>query len=394
MSGFIERNRILIEDELSNDGLYSSLFLDPTFNERLFDDEILNLDPSVLYSTTMLSEKIFPDVPNSTMRGYVRELEWYLDVLEEPPRKKRLPYLSVFKIHMVLLTIKRGESLSSIKVRLGLKGINQNKNKNRANDEKAGTYKEKYNKDNLDLIFANLFNQLNQYQKHIDKQDQRIAVQFELKDLEVKVLAIENERDTWIEKKELEKDKLIAKLEGELADLKVKVIDKKREIDLNEREIENIKNQITIHRLYRKLDLQTMAIVNKNDEVNKKTSGILSIFSKKPSIDFEKEIRVDEQEMKSDHIEANLDASIIEKNEEINRLKTEINEMLTIITQKSNSIIKVKEQNSYDSEDIEEYEKRISNLERSIVEKERLLADKVSSLDVKPLELNDLIEID
>lgn len=392
MSGFIERNRLLIEDKLSNDGLYSSLFLDPTYNERLFDDDILNLDPSILYSTTMLSEKIFLDVPNSTMRGYVRDLEGYLDVLEEPPRKKRLPYLSVFKIHMVLLTIKRGESLSSIKVRLGLKEINQNKKIE--NDEKSGSYREKYNTDNLDLIFGNLFNQMQQYQKHIDTQDQRIAVQFELKDLEKKVLAIEKERDTWIEEKELEKDKVIAKLEGELADLKVKVIDKKREIDLNEREIENIKNQITIHRLYRKLDLQTMAIVNKNDEVNKKTSGILSIFSKKPSIDFEKEIRVDEQEIKSDHIEAKLDASISEKNEEIKTLKTEINEMLTIITQKSNSIIEVKEQDSYDIEDIEEYEKRISNLERSIVEKERLLADKISSLDVKPLELNDLIEID
>ena len=392
MSGFIERNRLLIEDKLSNDGLYSSLFLDPTYNERLFDDDILSLDPSILYSTTMLSEKIFLDVPNSTMRGYVRDLEGYLDVLEEPPRKKRLPYLSVFKIHMVLLTIKRGESLSSIKVRLGLKEINQNKKIE--NDEKSGSYREKYNSDNLDLIFGNLFNQMQQYQKHIDTQDQRIAVQFELKDLEKKVLAIEKERDTWIEEKELEKDKVIAKLEGELADLKVKVIDKKREIDLNEREIENIKNQITIHRLYRKLDLQTRAIVNKNDEVNKKTSGILSIFSKKPSIDFEKEIRVDEQEMKSDHIEAKLDASIIEKNEEIKTLKTEINEMLTIITQKSNFIIEVKEQDSYDIEDIEEYEKRISNLERSIVEKERLLADKVSSLNVKPLELNDLIESD
>lgn len=392
MSGYIERNRLLIEDKLSNDGLYSSLFLDPTYNERLFDDEILNLDPSILYSTTMLSEKIFLDVPNSTMRGYVRDLEGYLDVLEEPPRKKRLPYLSVFKIHMVLLTIKRGESLSSIKVRLGLKEINQSKK--RENEEQSGSYKEKYNKDNLDLIFGNLFNQMQQYQKHIETQDQRIAVQFELKDLEKKVLAIEKERDSWIEEKDKEKEMMVDKLEGELADLKGKVIDKKREIDLHERDIENIRSQITIHRLYRKLDLQTMAIVNKNDEVNKKASGILSIFSKKPSIDFEKEIRVDEQGMKSDHIEANLDASIVEKYEEIKTLKTEINEILSLITEKSNSIVEIKEQDSYDIDEIEVYEKRITNLERSIVEKERLFADKGTSLSIKPLEFTDLIEMD
>ena len=97
-----------------------------------------------MYSTTDCSDKFF-HIANSTLRYYVRMLEGYLEIYVEG-RKKRLPFLSVFKIHMVLLAIERGETISDIQVKLALKSIpQQNSGKAKGN---------KYNDEILDQLFS------------------------------------------------------------------------------------------------------------------------------------------------------------------------------------------------------------------------------------------------
>ena len=390
MSGFIERNRILVEEKLSNDGLYSSLLLDPAYNKRLFDDKILSLDPAVLYSTTMLSEKIFKDIPNSTMRGYVRDLEGYIDVLEEAPRKKRIPYLSVFKIHMVLLTLKRGESFSSIKIRLGLKEVNLSKKTD--NGEDVGAYTEKYNKDTLDLLFGRIFNQMQQYQSHFELQGNRIEVQYELSDLKTQLVEKVKTKEINLLNIERETENEIRRLEIELSDLKQQELEAVRKKDNKLKDIENVKNQITIHRLYRKLDLQTMAIVNKHDEANKK--GIFSMFSKKASIDFEEEIKVDERDLKKDHIESQFEEDILEYENDIKELDTKILKLKSEITEKERSITDVQslDKSVHGLEIITNIDKDIKMLETKIKEKERLIVDDKSLSSFVPIELDELLD--
>lgn len=392
MSGFVERNRMLVEEKLSNDGLYSSLLLDPAYNKRLFDDKILSLDPAVLYSTTMLSEKIFKDIPNSTMRGYVRDLEGYIDVLEEAPRKKRIPYLSVFKIHMVLLTLKRGESFSSIKIRLGLKEVNLSKKQE--NDEDVGVYREKYNKDTLDILFGRIFNQMQQYQSHFELQGNRIEVQYELTELKTQLVEKVKTKEISLVNNEREIENEIRQLERELSDLRQQEFDMARIRDNKLKDIENVKNQITIHRLYRKLDLQTMAIVNKHDEANKKNSGIFSMFSKKASIDFENEIKVDERLLKKDHIETQFEKDIIEYEKDIKDLDAKMLDLKNKITEKERSITDAQSLDiSVQGLDvINDLEKDIKMLENKIKEKELLIVDDKSLSSFVPIELDELLD--
>ncbi|USK62318.1 hypothetical protein [Peribacillus asahii] len=297
MAGFIEYNRDFIQRELENDGLYSSLLLDPAYHERLLDEHILSLDPNILYSTTVLSEEIFK-IPNSTLRGYIIQLSGYVEALEATARKKALPYISVFKLHMVLLTLKKGESLATIKVRLGLKEAKTTKKE--VPKEEEGKYKQKYNDETLDLIFKQVFGQLQKYQTRMNAQERWLESQNEIGHLRSKLAENENARDSKL------------------------------------KEIENIKSQITINRLYRKLDLQTMAIVQKNSE--EKGSGFFSLFSKKSTVDFEKDIRVDEKDLKTDYIESKLEENIKQYTIEVEHLNEDIEALSNEINEKENKL--------------------------------------------------------
>ena len=104
----VQANKDFITEQLNSDALFTSLLLDKEYTTKRFAEDVLALDPNTMYSTTDCSDKIF-HIANSTLRYYVRMLEGYLEIYVEG-RKKRLPFLSVFKIHMVLLAIERGET--------------------------------------------------------------------------------------------------------------------------------------------------------------------------------------------------------------------------------------------------------------------------------------------
>jgi hypothetical protein len=265
MAEIVYQNKDFITESLKSDALFTSLFLDKEYNTKLFNNEILALDPKTMYSTTDCSDKIF-HIANSTLRYYVRMLEGYLEIYIEG-RKKRLPFLSVFKIHMVLLAIERGETISDIQVKLALKSITQqNGGKAKGN---------KYNDEILDQLFTEFERRQNVIMKNFTIQNS------------------------------------ISQIEMELIKKTTDVTDRKRQIEIMEEKIKS-------HRLNRKMDRQAGNVLRKSLELNKKT-GFFSIFSKKAAHDpqMEADILIDEKEIKADNIE-------VELKEQINTIKQEI----------------------------------------------------------------------
>ncbi|OIK03930.1 hypothetical protein [Bacillus sp. MUM 13] len=273
MTGHVQANKEMIEKTLSSDPLFTSLLLDKEYNGRLYSESVLSLEPNKMYSTTECSESIF-HIANSTLRYYVRMLDGYLEVFIEG-RKKRLPYISVFKIHMVLLAIERGETISDIQVKLALKSQTQ---------QKIGQTKgNKYNDENLDQIF------------------------------------IEFERRQQILVETFMRQNGVTQLEMDLLKKETSVTDKKRQIEI-------IQEKIKSHRLYRKMDRQAGNVLRKSLELNRKSSGILSIFSKKQEYNpnVENEILVDEREIKADNLEGQYNGQIEKLENEIGEAVEEI----------------------------------------------------------------------
>lgn len=263
-------NKKLITEALNADALFTSLLLDKEYNTKLFDEEILMLDSNTMYSTTDCSDKIF-HIANSTLRYYVRMLEGYLEIFVEG-RKKRLPLISVFKIHMALLAIERGETISDIQVKLALKSIPQ---------QNAGKAKgNKYNDDTLDYLFT------------------------------------EFERRQSVILSTFKRQNIISQIKMELLKKSTGIADRKRQIEI-------IEEKIKSHRLNRKMDLQAGTILRRSLKHGKKT-GFFSLFSKKAAddSDIETAILIDERQLKADGVE-------VELNKEINTIKQEISEIET-----------------------------------------------------------------
>lgn len=253
MSDRVQANKDFITEQLHSDALFTSLLLDKEYTTKLFSEEILTLDPNTMYSTTDCSDKIF-HIANSTLRYYVRMLEGYLEIYVEG-RKKRLPFLSVFKIHMVLLAIERGETISDIQVKLSLKSISQqNGGKAKGN---------KYNEDTLDQLFSEFDRRQNVIMKTFTQQN------------------------------------TINQIEVELLRRRTSVSDKNRQIEI-------LEEKIKYHRLNRKMDRQAEKVFRKSWEAKRKT-GLFSFFKKaddEPKYDAD--LLVDEREIKADHIEMEL----------------------------------------------------------------------------------------
>lgn len=273
MSVRFNSNKSLVNEALHSDALFASLLLDKEYHSKLFGEEILALDPNTMYSTTDCSDKFF-HIANSTLRYYVRMLEGYLEIYVEG-RKKRLPFLSVFKIHMVLLAIERGETISDIQVKLALKSIpQQNSGKAKGN---------KYNDEILDQLFSEFERRQN---------------------VMLKTHALQN---------------AINQIEVELLKGNTSKADRERQIEIIEEKIKN-------HRLYRKMDLQAGNVLRKSFELNKKT-GLFSLFSKKATCDpqqIETEILVDQKLIKADNLEVELTKQIDRLKQEISEIQTEV----------------------------------------------------------------------
>jgi hypothetical protein len=265
----VQANKDFIKETLRDDALYTSLVLDKEYSSNLFKKDILELDPNAMYSTTDCSDKIF-HIANSTLRYYVRMLEGYLEIYVEG-RKKRLPYLSVFKIHMTLLAIERGETISDIQVKLSLKSIPQ---------QNGGKAKgSKYNEETLDQLFSEF--------------DRRQNVM-------MRTFTLQN---------------TINLIEVELLRRRTGIADRQRQIEVIEEKIKN-------HRLNRKMDRQAANVLRKSLE-QKKNTGFFSFFSKKnteDTLNLEAEILVDERDIKADHIE-------VEFLEEIETLRKKISQI-------------------------------------------------------------------
>ncbi|WP_028390327.1 hypothetical protein [Bacillus cihuensis] len=273
MSDRFDSNKIYVNEALQSDALFTSLLLDKEYNSQLFNEEILTLDPNSMYSTTDCSDKFF-HIANSTLRYYVRMLEGYLEIYVEG-RKKRLTFLSVFKIHMVLLAIERGETISDIQVKLALKSIPQHNSGNAKGN--------KYNDEILDQLFSEF------------ERRQKVMM---------KTHALQN---------------TISQIEVELLKGITSKADRERQIEIIEEKIKN-------HRLYRKMDQQAGNVLRKSFELNKKT-GLFSLFSKKSAYDpqqIETEILVDEKLIKADNLE-------VELTKEIDLLKQEISEIQSVV---------------------------------------------------------------
>ncbi|KMY42775.1 hypothetical protein [Peribacillus loiseleuriae] len=273
MSNRLNSNKNFVTEALHSDALFASLHLDKVYNSKLYDEELLALDPNTMYSTTDCSDKFF-HIANSTLRYYVRMLEGYLEIYVEG-RKKRLPYLSVFKIHMVLLAIERGESISDIQVKLALKSIPQ-QNSGRAKGNK-------YNDEILDQLFSEFERRQN---------------------VIMKTHALQN---------------TISQIEVDLLKGTTSKADRERQIEIIDEKIKN-------HRLYRKMDRQAGNILRKSFELNKKT-GLFSLFSKKAAYDpeqIETEILVDEKLIKADNLEVELTMQIDILKQEISEIQTEV----------------------------------------------------------------------
>ncbi|MGE8081166.1 hypothetical protein [Peribacillus loiseleuriae] len=273
MSDRFNSNKNFVTEALHSDALFASLLLDKAYNSKLYDEEILALDPHTMYSTTDCSDKFF-HIANSTLRYYVRMLEGYLEIYVEG-RKKRLPYLSVFKIHMVLLAIERGETISDIQVKLALKSIPQ---------QNSGQAKgNKYNDEILDQLFSEFERRQN---------------------VIMKTHALQN---------------TISQIEVDLLKGTTSKADRERQIEIIEEKIKN-------HRLYRKMDRQAGNIFRKSFELNKKT-GLFSLFSKKAAYDpqqIETEILVDEKLIKADNLEVEFTKQIDILKQEISEIETEV----------------------------------------------------------------------
>ncbi|MGE7687159.1 hypothetical protein [Peribacillus simplex] len=269
MTNRVQANKDFITEALRDDALFTSLVLDKEYSAKLFKEDILELDPNAMYSTTDCSDKIF-NIANSTLRYYVRMLEGYLEIYVEG-RKKRLPFLTVFKIHMTLLSIERGETISDIQVKLSLKSIPQQ------NDGKAKG--SKYNEDTLDQLFSEF--------------DRRQNVM-------MRTLTLQN---------------TINLIEVELLRRRTGIADRQRQIEVKEEKIKN-------HRLNRKMDRQAANVLRKSLE-QKKNTGFFSFFAKKrteDTLNIESDILVDERDIKADHIE-------VELIEEINAIRQKISQM-------------------------------------------------------------------
>lgn len=273
MSKIFNINKEFVTETLHSDALFTSLLIDKEYNTKLFDEAILTLDPNTMYSTTDCSDKFF-HIANSTLRYYVRMLEGYLEIFVEG-RKKRLPFLSVFKIHMVLLAIERGETISDIQVKLGMKSIPQ---------QSAGKAKgNKYNDEVLDQLLAEFERRQN-------------------------VILNTNMLQTSI-----------GQIELELLKKTTSISDRKRQIEIIEEKVIN-------HRLFRKMDRQAGNVLKKSVELNKKTS-FFSMFTKKAAQDLQAllaEIQVNENEVTPDTLEVNLKEQIGTLKQEISEIETEV----------------------------------------------------------------------
>lgn len=270
MSEVVQTNKEFITEQLQSDALYTSLILDKEYNKKLFAEEILALDPHMMYSTTDCSDTIF-HIANSTLRYYVRMLEGYLEIYVEG-RKKRLPFLSVFKIHMVLLAIERGETISDIQVKLSLKAISQQNS-----GKTKGT---KYNEDTLDQLFSEFDRRQNVIMKTFTQQN------------------------------------TINQIEVELLRRRTGISDRHRQIEILEERIKN-------HRLNRKMDRQAEKVFRKNWEAKRKT-GLFSFFKKaEEEPNFDADILVDEREIKADHIEMELLDEIDSIKQKISQIEKE-----------------------------------------------------------------------
>ncbi|MDQ7861022.1 hypothetical protein RCO48_08290 [Peribacillus frigoritolerans] len=270
MTNRVQANKDFITEALCDDALFTSLVLDKEYSAKLFKEDILELDPNAMYSTTDCSDKIF-NIANSTLRYYVRMLEGYLEIYVEG-RKKRLPFLTVFKIHMTLLSIERGETISDIQVKLSLKSIPQ---------QNGGKAKgSKYNEDTLDQLFSEF--------------DRRQNVM-------MRTFTLQN---------------TINLIEVELLRRRTGIADRQRQIEVIEEKIKN-------HRLNRKMDRQAAKCVTKKFGAKEKYrlfSLSLQKKSTEDTLNIESDILVDERDIKADHIE-------VELLEEINAIRQKISQM-------------------------------------------------------------------
>jgi hypothetical protein len=283
IENIINLNRETVQTKLKEDPLFKSLLFDKSYRDQLFDDAILSLDPTLNYSTTECSESIFK-IPNSTMRHYVKVFKDYLDIFVEG-RKRRLPFLTVYKLHMILLAIDRGESTSDILVILGLKGMKREEGK----DVSTGKFS--------DDVLESIFHSINNWQ---GKMFHLVANQQDLHSAQMELIQVENN------------------------------------INQCRMQIEIYREKIHSHRLYKKMDRQSINVLRKSMELNQK-KGFLGMFKKTElSPNQENEIIIDERELVADNVEVEFLNNIKELEEKISDFSQRKTSLESLVNEKRN----------------------------------------------------------
>lgn len=108
----------LIDNEFIRDELKKRIELYDILADKLYPDFIKDLHPENTYSTTEVAN--FLDKNDSTLRNYLRNenLVKYIKPVRSG-RFYRLNYESIFRLHMILLYLDSGKSISDVEVLLG-----------------------------------------------------------------------------------------------------------------------------------------------------------------------------------------------------------------------------------------------------------------------------------